>query len=162
MRYEIVEAALTDRAARPLLDGLFAEYHAIYGDRALAELNAYDAAEFAPPTGTLLLLAGPERETLAGGALRRWGDGIGEIKRMWTAPAHRRRGHGRRILAALEQTAVMYGYRAVRLQTAVPLAGAVDMYRAAGYRRIPAYGHYPETDGFVSFEKRLPSLALAA
>jgi hypothetical protein len=34
--------------------------------------------------------------------------------------------------------------------------------RAAGYRRIAAYGHYPETDGFVSFEKRLPSLALAA
>jgi polar amino acid transport system permease protein len=162
MRYDIVEAALTDRAARPLLDGLFAEYRAIYGDLVQGEMQAYDAAEFRPPTGALLLLVGPGGETLAGGALRRWADGIGEIKRMWTAPAHRRRGHGRRVLAALEQTALMYGYRSVRLQTAVPLAGAVDMYRGAGYRRIASYGRYPDAQGFVSFQKRLPPLALAA
>lgn len=36
------------------------------------------------------------------------------------------------------------------------------MYRAAGYRRIPAYGRYPDAQGFVSFEKQLPPLALAA
>ena len=74
---------------------------------------------------------------------------------MWTSPAHRRRGHGARVLAALEQAAVGLGYRAVRLETGALQAGAVALYEAAGYRRIPAYGRYAGHPHCISFEKAL-------
>jgi putative acetyltransferase len=74
---------------------------------------------------------------------------------MWTAPAHRRRGHARRILEALEDVARGYGYRSVRLETGDLLHSAIALYTAAGYRRIPGYGRYGDDPRSVSFEKAL-------
>ena len=45
-------------------------------------------AEFRPPAGAILLLV-EEDETVAGGALRGWADGVGEIQHLWTAVAAR-------------------------------------------------------------------------
>jgi ribosomal protein S18 acetylase RimI-like enzyme len=153
----LVHAAVSDPAAAPLLAALAAEY-ARYGVLTQGEFDAYDEAEFAPPAGALLL-AVIDGETVAGGALRRLADGVGEIKRMWTAPAHRRRGHSRRILAALEATAAGYGYRTLRLETASGQAGAIALYRSAGYREIADYGRLAGDPRTVSFEKRLPQSA---
>ena len=94
-------------------------------------------------------------ETLAGGALRRLADGIGEVKRMWTAPEHRRRGHARRILEALERRAVAYGYSALRLETATLQSGAIELYRSQGYHPIPLYGRLAVDPRCVCFEKTL-------
>ena len=55
--------------------------------------------------------------TVAGGALRRLEPGVGEIKRMWTAPAHRGRGYDRRVLAALEAAAARRGYHTLQIET---------------------------------------------
>jgi ribosomal protein S18 acetylase RimI-like enzyme len=151
---EILATTPDDPRATPLLDALEAEYRRDYGESVAADLRGYDAAEFQPPTGTLLLVVAGG-ETLAGGALRRWADGIGEIKRMWTAPAHRQRGHGRRILIALERVAREYGYRSVRLETGSLQVAAIELYRSAGYRQIPVYGRYAEHPRCVCFQKRL-------
>lgn len=161
MALRIVQAELGDPAAAPLLDGLAAEYTRLYGEGVSDELERYRAAEFRPPHGALLLLV-DGRETVAGGALRRLAPGIGEIKRMWTAPEHRRRGHARRVLAALEDVAAARGYRAIRLETGTPQVGAADLYRAAGYRPIPGYGRYGANDWCLSFEKPLVTPAIAA
>ena len=109
---ELIQTEPTDPLAQPLLTSLAAEYRARYG--LVGEIEYHPPTEFRPPAGAFLV-AVSGGETVAGGALRRWSDGIGEIKRMWTSPAHRRRGHGARVLAALEQAAVGLGYRAVRL-----------------------------------------------
>jgi ribosomal protein S18 acetylase RimI-like enzyme len=151
---ELVTVPVRDPRVRPLLHALEAEYRSEYGDAVAADIDAYDAAEFAPPTGALLVaVAGGE--TVAGGALRRWADGVGEIKRMWTAPEHRRRGHAARILAALERRAVAYGYRAVRLETGSLQTAAIALYTAAGYRPIPAYGRMADDPRCRCFEKLL-------
>jgi GNAT superfamily N-acetyltransferase len=59
---------------------------------------------------------------------------------MWTAPSERRRGHARRVLAALEDAARARGYRAVRLETGRPQPEAVALYAGAGYAPITPYG----------------------
>jgi ribosomal protein S18 acetylase RimI-like enzyme len=71
--------------------------------------------------------------------VRRLADGVAEIKRMYVVPDARGAGHGRRLLAALEAAALDLGYARVRLDTAETMTIALDMYRRAGYRAIPAY-----------------------
>jgi GNAT superfamily N-acetyltransferase len=141
-------------AAAPLVRSLEAEYRALYGEEVARELSLYAASEFGPPTGAFLL-ATTGTETIAGGALRRWSAGVGEIKRMWTNPAHRGQGHGRRILAALEEVAARYGYRALRLETGCQQTAAIALYCSSGYRCIPGYRRYADDARSVSFEKTL-------
>lgn len=116
------------------------------------ELDGLDHPdEFAPPTGAFVVIRDGE-EILAGGGLRRLSDGVGEIKRMWTAPRARGRGYARRVLAVLEATALDYGYRTLRLETASSAAAAIALYRSVGYEQIEPSGL--STD-FVYYEKRL-------
>jgi GNAT superfamily N-acetyltransferase len=67
------------------------------------------------------------------GGLRPCAPGVGEIKRMFVAPAARGRGHGRRLLTELETRAGVAGYERIRLLTTEVLAEARDLYRSAGY-----------------------------
>ena len=144
----------THPAAAPLLAGLRQEYHRDYGPEVAVELARYSPIEFLPPAGAFLIL---ERDgmTVAGGALRRLGGGVGEIKRMWTAPAHRSRGHARRVLAALEEAAVRRGYHTLRLETGNLQLAAIAMYASSGYSEIASYGPLGSDPRCVSFEKRL-------
>jgi GNAT superfamily N-acetyltransferase len=153
-RITIAQTDPRSPAAAPLLRSLDAEYRALYGAAVADELAIDAAAEFGPPTGAFLL-ATHGAETIAGGALRRWSADVGEIKRMWTSPAHRAQGHGRRILEALESVAARYGYRAVRLETGGLQTAAIALYQAAGYRPIPGYGRHAADPGARSFEKLL-------
>src|SRR5829696_17898 len=105
----------THPAAAPLLAGLRSEYHDRYGADVAAELDRDSTYDFLPPAGAFIVLE-VDGMTIAGGALRRLGPGLGEAKRMWTAPGHRGRGHGRRILAALEHAAVRRGYHTLRAE----------------------------------------------
>jgi ribosomal protein S18 acetylase RimI-like enzyme len=107
--------------------------------------------EFVPPHGASVVIRHGE-ETMAGGALRRHSDGVGEIKRMWTAPRARGRGYARRVLAVLEATAIDYGYRTVRLETPAAAAAAIALYRSVGYRQIETGGLAGELE---YYEKRL-------
>ena len=144
----------TDPAVAPLLAGLGREYTELYGPDAASELNRCAPTEFLPPTGAFLI-ATDGGITVAGGALRHLGRGYGEIKRMWTDPCFRGRGHARRVLGELERAAIRRGYHAVRLETGTPQTAAVALYEAAGYRRIEPYGFHADDPRCLSFEKRL-------
>ena len=76
---------------------------------------------------------------MAGGGVRRLGEGVCEIKRMFVVPEARGRGHGRRVLEALERVASDLGYRRARLDTALSMTTAMMLYESAGYRSIPDY-----------------------
>jgi ribosomal protein S18 acetylase RimI-like enzyme len=72
---------------------------------------------------------------------------------MWVSDDVRGLGLGRRLLVALERRAAATGARAVRLETNRALTEAVGLYRASGYREIPAFN-----DEFYAhhwFEKEL-------
>ncbi|MGW2828707.1 bifunctional helix-turn-helix transcriptional regulator/GNAT family N-acetyltransferase [Streptomyces sp. NPDC001286] len=87
------------------------------------------------------------------GALRTLEPGVGEIKHVWVHPEARRLGLAGRILDALESEATARGFTVVRLDTHASLTEAQAMYRAAGYREIPAYLDHVYASHW--FEKRL-------
>ena len=94
--------------------------------------------EMAPPDGAFVILC-LDGEPVAGGGVRRLGEDVAEIKRMFVVPAARGRGFGRRVLRELEAVAGELGYRRLRLDTAQSMTTAMALYRGAGYRDIDDY-----------------------
>jgi ribosomal protein S18 acetylase RimI-like enzyme len=108
--------------------------------------------DLVPPHGEMLLV------TLGGapvaiGGVRDLDTPVAEVKSMYVAPAGRRRGIARELLGRLEAIAAEHGCRAVRLDTAAHLTAAIALYRAVGYREIPAYHSGPLAD--LWFEREL-------
>lgn len=117
----------------PILSALHEEYRERYGPEvADRELARVVADEVGPPGGDLVVVV-EDGVTVAGGAYRRLDDRTVEVKRMWTAAPHRRRGLARRVLAALEESARVRGFRRVELTTGWNQPEAVALYAAAGY-----------------------------
>jgi GNAT superfamily N-acetyltransferase len=83
--------------------------------------------------------------------------GVGEVKRMYTRPALRRRGVSRAVLARLEDLAVELGYRRLVLETGSPQPEALALYETAGWQRIEPYGHYRDEETSICFAKDLPA-----
>jgi GNAT superfamily N-acetyltransferase len=125
-------------AALALLAAMEAGVAAEYGPLTPERTSTVAADELCPPTGAYVVVL-EDGQAVAGGGVRRLSDGVGEVKRMYTAPEARGRGHGRRLLAGLEEAARALGYTRLRLDTAAGMAAALSLYRAAGYRDIPDY-----------------------
>ena len=111
-----------------------------------------DDHELTPPAG-LLLLATLHSEPVGCGAVKFHPGAPAEIKRMWAAPAVRGLGLGRRLLTELEAHAAARGARTFRLETNHTLGEAIGLYRAAGYREVPAFNDEPYAHHW--FEKTL-------
>ena len=109
-----------------------------------AELRAPEGAYFVGYEGS---------GAVAGGGLRRLGDGVAEIKRMYVRPEARSRGVAAALLRTLEEAARAMGYASARLDTGPKQVHALRMYRRAGYVEVPPYNDNP----FACFwgEKRL-------
>lgn len=146
-----------DPLAVPLLAELAVEYSSRYGGTAAEvrrDLTAYPAAEFTPPDGALLVVV-EDGEPVAGGAFRRYDAGTAELKRIWTARDHRRRGLGRFVLAELEAEIARRGYVRVYLTTGPRQPEAVALYNAAGYTALERNIQH-EIGPLHRFEKHLP------
>jgi ribosomal protein S18 acetylase RimI-like enzyme len=127
-----------DPLAEPLLAELAVEYATRYGapQEAVSKwLRGYPPDEFAPPRGGLLIGLLGERP-VTGGAFCRFDDATAELKRIWTDSGHRRRGHAKALLAALEAEIVARGYRRVYLTTGDRQPEAEALYESAGYTRL--------------------------
>ncbi|GLW69136.1 putative acetyltransferase, GNAT [Kitasatospora phosalacinea] len=159
----VERAVLGDPLTEPLVRELTHEYVTRYGPGGHQEMARYGAEEFAPPHGLLLLLL-QDGEPVAGGAYRRHDDPhTAEVKRMWTAAGHRRRGLGRRVLAELESAAREAGYRRIFLTTGPRQPEAKGLYLAAGYTPLFDVRVEPAPDGDpLPFEKDLLTTGTAA
>jgi GNAT superfamily N-acetyltransferase len=124
--------------ARELLAAMEAWVEEGWGPTTPDRTSTVTAEEMVPPSGAYVIVREDGR-AVAGGGVRRLGDGVCEIKRMFVIPDARGRGHGRRLLDGLERAARDLGYRFARLDTAQSMTTAMAMYRAAGYRSIPDY-----------------------
>ncbi len=94
---------------------------------------------YAPPAGCLML-ATVDDEPAGCVALKKLGDGVCEMKRLYVRDRHRGTGLGRRLVEQLLSEAKRLGYEAMRLDTVPSTMGsAVALYRALGFREIPAY-----------------------
>ncbi len=156
---QFVPVGQDDPLAEPLLAELALEYSGRYGgtaERVMEWLRAQPAADFAPPDGGLFvgLLDG---QPVTGGAFQRYDDDTAELKRIWTASDHRKRGYAKVLLAELEAEIARRGYRRVYLTTGHRQPEAEALYASAGYIRLaeplPAEGDdmvFP-----IAFEKAL-------
>jgi ribosomal protein S18 acetylase RimI-like enzyme len=97
---------------------------------------------YALPEGRLLL-AWDGSEAAGCVALRRFADGVGEMKRLYVRPAWRGTGLGRALAEAVIVEAQATGYATLRLDTLSEMVAAQRLYRALGFREIAAYRANP-------------------
>jgi GNAT superfamily N-acetyltransferase len=130
-----------------LLDDLAQRYGGPDPDEPLPEA-------LAPPYG-IFFVAWLDEEPAGCGGLRRYQDGIGEIKRMYTRPHARRAGIGRTLLAAVEHHALAVGYERLVLETGTKQPEAIELYRSVGYELTESYGQYRDYPDSRCFTKLL-------
>jgi GNAT superfamily N-acetyltransferase len=114
------------------------EYDITFDTTEVLERTMDELAQFHPPAGRLFLSEYDSR--LAGCAcLRRIGDGIGEIKRMYVRPDHRGHGIGRSLLEEALAAARQNRFSTVRLDSTRFMKEAQALYRSAGFHDIVPY-----------------------
>ena len=111
-----------------------------------------DEAAMIPPRGAFLV-GSVDGEPVACGGVKTLAPGVGYLKRMWVAESMRGLGVGRRMLGALEGEARSLGLTTLRLETNRALPEAIQLYRSAGFREIPAFNADPYGDHW--FEESL-------
>jgi GNAT superfamily N-acetyltransferase len=138
-------------AARALFD----EYLALVGERIpgfVPSEQIFGSPEvFEGPDAAWLVLY-EDGEAAGCGGLRPLEPGVGEIKRMFVRAGARRRGHGRRLLEALESTARAAGHRRIVLYTTAVLVEARALYESAGYRLAPERPRLAPSDVWLQKE----------
>jgi GNAT superfamily N-acetyltransferase len=145
-RIELVPITHPDAAA--LVEEVQLEYVARYGGRDETPLQP---DYFDPPRGAFFV-GYLDGVPVATGAWRRRTDvealgttASAEIKRMYVAPAGRRRGLARAMLAHLERTAAASGAEVMILETGTAQPEALALYASSGYQPIPGFGHYRDS-----------------
>ncbi|MFN2492183.1 MAG: GNAT family N-acetyltransferase, partial [Pyrinomonadaceae bacterium] len=105
--------------------------------------------DYAPPTGRLFLATANDR-TVGCVALRKIGDGICEMKRLYVRPEFRGAGLGRTLAEKIIGAANEIGYLRMRLDT---LPGKMDraiaIYRSLGFTNIDPYYNSIEGAAFM-------------
>ena len=109
--------------------------------------------KYAPPAGALLLARDGAGVALGCVALRPILAGCCEMKRLYVAPAGRGMGIGRALVDAIITEAGRIGYREIKLDTLPSMAGAIALYRQAGFTAIAPYCESPFADAvFLGLE----------
>jgi putative acetyltransferase len=136
----------------------------------VAELNAYlmpltprefqfqlTVEQMADPTVTLFVARDQSGRSVGMGALKDHGDGLGEVKRMYTLPAVRGQRVGAALLARIEDLARREGISRLVLETgeAEGFAPAYRVYERGGFQVCGAVLDYPDSGFSRFYEKKL-------
>jgi putative acetyltransferase len=114
--------------------------------------------QMARPDTTVFIARDETGKAIGMGALKRHGNGLGEVKRMFTRPDARGGGLAGRIVGEIERLARQEGLQRIALETgAVPaFAAAWRVYERAGFTRCGAFLDYPaDSPHNIYYEKPL-------
>jgi len=149
-----------DGDLQPIIDGLFGEYSARYGDYFSKDAEVELTEWYLPPQGLFIVLE-RDVEIVAMGAYKPFDEHTAEIKRIWTDKSLRQQGLAARIVQELERRAVLAGYSQIYLTTGFRQPEAVKLYLSQGYaaqfdlNRDPEEYSQPPFDGRLRFTKTL-------
>lgn len=144
--YEI--KAVTSKEDIKAIQGLFLEYAAWLDfplcfqgfDKELAALPG----KYSPPEGRLYTVLSSDGENSGCIGLRKFADGVCEMKRLYVKPAARGKGIGKALVERVIKDAKEIGYSRMRLDTIEEKMGkAVDIYKECGFVEIEAYYDNP-------------------
>lgn len=140
----------SDPAGDALREAQQAEVRELYGGE--------DTEPGPKPTGgdvSLFLVAFDDDVPIACGGLRELDAEHGELKRMYVTPGRRGSGTADAILLALEDAARARGWSRLVLETGTEQRAAIRFYERSGYREIPRFGYYVDSELSLCFEKLL-------
>ena len=147
----IREARFGDPDVQKLVSEAMAELAVRYGGS--GDDTPIALTDFDPPAGRFF--AAVSGDELVGCAGWRAHGPDAELKRMYTSHAARGRGVARRLLAAIEESARADGRERVILETGDKQPEAIGLYLSCGYERIPDFGYYKDSEGVLSFARKL-------
>jgi len=102
--------------------------------------------KYVAPTGRLFLIT-VENKPAGCIALRKIGDEICEMKRLYLRDGFRGLGLGKRLIERLIKDAKVIGYKKMRLDTLPDkMPQAVKLYESYGFRQIEPYYENPHTE----------------
>lgn len=96
--------------------------------------------KYAEPKGRLYL-AYDHTEAIACIALRPFDGNVGEVKRLYVKPTHRRQGISKILAEYIIKEAGLIGYQRLVLDTLNTMTPAMNLYKSLGFAEIEAY--YP-------------------
>ena len=120
-----------------------------------AELDQLPAM-YGPPSGCLYLAICAD-EWVGCCALRRFGEGVCEMKRLYIKPKNRGAKLGHRLAESVVAKARSLGYQRMVLDTAAEMVTAQTLYRSLGFRDTAAY-YFNPMEGVSYMELDLNSI----
>lgn len=99
-------------------------------------------SEYGPPTGAFLL-AVEDGRCIGCVGVHRFSDQVGEIKRLYVAPAGRGRGIARALVERIVESARQLGYRRLLLDTLPSMKEARSLYVSLGFKPTAPYRFNP-------------------
>jgi GNAT superfamily N-acetyltransferase len=119
--------------------------HAFY-----AQFNKTDKIKY-------VILVYQNKTPIACGAIREWGSGTMEIKRMFVQPAFRRKGFAQMVVNSLESWTKELGFEKCILETGKNQPEAIQLYQKIGFEITPNYGQYVDVANSVCMQKNVTS-----
>jgi putative acetyltransferase len=145
-------------AESPLQDDIRAlidELNAVLLELSPPEFCFHMTVEEMAEPDTTVFVARDGGVAVACGALKRHETGLGEVKRMYTRPAHRGRRIGAAIMTRIEELARAEGILRLVLETGDRHPAAWAVYERAGFTRCGPVLDYPDSRWSVFYEKPL-------
>ncbi len=110
--------------------------------------------QYREPEGALLLCFIDNEHAVGCAGVRKFAEGIAELKRLYVNPDYRKLNMGKSLLQSAIDAAKLLNYRFIRLDTVPGQTRAQELYRQLGFYEIEPYRHSPVA-GTIYFEKKL-------